>query len=561
MDFEKIRKLIDSSLRLKILIPFMTIIALATIILFTTDYIIVRNNTIGVVKDELKTNVDTLYDLVEMAMSDHGTDKPAVAKAKIDFLKKKIKEKKYGELGYAFVITGEGDTIIHPTHEGKNILHYDFIKEILKKKNGTHEYIWEGKKKIIAFRHYAPMDWIIAAGSYYEDFLNRSMKKILLISIIIIISLTIIVFIVAYASLSLIIINPINRVKKIAEGIRAGDLTMKIEKTSNDEIGVMVDSISAMLSAQKEIVLALKEHIDNLTNASHGMEDISHRISTLSQDQASAMEETSAALEETLASMGQINTRAEQQYNNVDKNAERMANMAKDANNSFIEAESVGKLMTKTAVDARDGEEDLNKMVVEIQNIKDSTSKIEEIIKIISDISDQVNLLSLNAAIEAARAGEQGKGFAVVADEISKLAEETADSAKTITNLVREGNERVDAGTEIVNRTAQAFHKIIESIETVAGSVTKFSGTLKMLADIASEARGRTDTIKQISNEVSVSTKEQMTTNKEISHSIEKVNEGSQELVSYAESILKMSTEIKKLASTIGTQIGRFRIQ
>ncbi|TFH42805.1 MAG: hypothetical protein E4G96_02655 [Chrysiogenales bacterium] len=152
-----------------------------------------------------------------------------------------------------------------------------------------------------------------------------------------------------------------------------------------------------------------------------------------------------------------------------------------------------------------------------------------EIIQIISDISEQVNLLSLNAAIEAARAGDQGRGFAVVADEISKLAEETAQSAKNITRLVREGSAQVDAGTSIVNRTALTFHKIIESIESVRSIISGFSGILKLMSDTASEARGRTDGIKNISNEISMSTKEQMATNKEMSSAVEKVNADSQE--------------------------------
>jgi len=163
------------------------------------------------------------------------------------------------------------------------------------------------------------------------------------------------------------------------------------------------------------------------------------------------------------------------------------------------------------------------------------------------------------AAIEAARAGEHGKGFAVVADEISKLAEETASSAKTIKNLVQEGNERVDSGTEIVNRTAATFHQIIESIEGVTGSIAKFSGTLKMMADISGEAKGKTDGIKQIANEISTSTKEQMTTNKEISTVIEKVNETSQEIVEYADSILKTSGEIGGLSGTIKNQLEKFK--
>jgi methyl-accepting chemotaxis protein len=283
-------------------------------------------------------------------------------------------------------------------------------------------------------------------------------------------------------------------------------------------------------------------------------------MSKMSQDQAASMEEASAALEENLASMDQIADRSEMQSQNVDQNAAKMEQMTSEAEGSYKEAIKVNNLMTTTAESARLGEQDLEKMVSEMQNIKNSTSKIADIIKIISDISEQVNLLSLNAAIEAARAGEHGRGFAVVADEISKLAEETAQSAKNITRLVSEGNSQVDAGTGIVNRTAQTFQKIIESIDAMKTTISKFSQTLKHLADSAAETRVNTENIKKMSNDVSLATKEQMATNKELSATVEKVNIGSQELVSHADVILSSSKEIGQLSVEIRSQLEKFKI-
>jgi methyl-accepting chemotaxis protein len=539
---------------------------------FITNYFIVKDNIEKIVTADLKTTVGIIYDAIDLHFSDPVYRKEFAANLEtgsleVDFderfneLRYRIRRVKFGEHGYAYIINSKGDVIIHPELEGENLIKEQFIKDIIKNKNGIIEYKWKGDKKINAFKYFEPFGWIIIAGSNYEDFLSSPMRRVLTLSLSIICVVMAVMFVVLFRIISIMIIRPINKTKKIAEGIRDGDLTITLERMGSDEIGIMMASMSDILSNQRNIISAMAGHIKKLTLTSDEMAVISSKMSKMSQDQAAAMEETSAALEETLASMEQIAARSETQLQAVDQNAATMVTMASDAENSYAEAINVTNLITGTSENARLGEQELNRMVSEMQNIKESTSKIAEFIMIISDISEKVNLLSLNAAIEAARAGEHGRGFAVVADEISKLADQTAQSAKNITQLVNEGNTQVDSGTEIVNRTALAFHKIIESIESARQIISKFAGILKLLADTASETRERTDSMKKISNEISLSTKEQMSTNKEMSATVEKINTDSQELVNYADSILKTSAEIGELSAEIKTQINKFKIQ
>jgi methyl-accepting chemotaxis protein len=562
-----------SMLAVKILIVFFISAGLGTVIFFVANYIVVKNNIKKIVASDLVTSVDLIYDAVDLHFitqkyqsvllnEKHFKARQGSSEhdAGLNELKTRIKKARFGRNGYAFVINSKGDFIIHPNMEGKNIARYEFINEIIKRKKGTIDYDWEGENKVAAFRYYEPADWYIVAGSYYNDFLEAPMRAFIFWAFVVLALEGTIMFIVLYRLILRIIIIPINRAKKIANSISSGDLTITVKGEGEDEVGVMMTAMAEILTTQRDIIATMSAHIQRLSKSSEEMAIISNKMSKMSQDQAAAMEETSAALEQTLASMEQITGRSETQFQNVDQNAAKMAKMATEADDSYKEAVAVNTLMTGTAESARNGEEDLNRMVSEMQNIKESTSKIEEIIKIISDISEQVNLLSLNAAIEAARAGEHGRGFAVVADEISKLAEETAQSAKTITQLVNEGNAQADSGTAIVNRTALTFRKIIESIESTRGTIARFSKTLQLLAETASEARSRTDSIKKISNEISMSTKEQMTTNKEMSATVERVNSDSQELVSYADSILHTSQEIGELSAEIKMQIDKFKI-
>jgi len=555
----------------KLLAAFFLSAGIGTLLFFLFNYIIMRNNILNLVTDNHRAIVNMAHDAIDLTFRDPAyrekffktyEEEPAAISLDSRFseLKSRLKAIKVGDKGYIFVINERGDLIIHPDMEGQNISQYTFVKEILKKKSGVIDYDWKGKKKIIAFQYYEPLGWIVAAGSYYEDFLDRPMNRVVIMSAALLSLLTLVMFIVLYRMISVIIVKPINLARDVALAISKGDLSFSIPSAGSDEIGEMTSAMAEILTAQRAILSTMLNLTGKLSSSSEQMAVISNRMSRMSQDQAAAMEETSAALEQTLASMEQIAGRSEMQFQHVDENASRMGRMTNEAKGSYDESLKVTDLITSTAESARRGEEDLNLMVSEMQKIKESTSKIAEIIKIISDISEQVNLLSLNAAIEAARAGEHGKGFAVVADEISKLADETAQSAKNITQLVKEGNAQVDGGTAIVNRTAQTFHKIIESIETVRGAIAKFSGTLKLVADTASEARGKTEVIKKISNEISTSTKEQMTTNKEMSSTVERVNAASQELVNHADAILKMSQEIGEIAAEIKIQLEQFKL-
>ncbi|MCP4134878.1 MAG: methyl-accepting chemotaxis protein [bacterium] len=478
-------------------------------------------------------------------------------------LKHRIKDVKIGEEGYAYIVKSDGTVVLHPKIEGANIGKEQFFKDVMAQTSSKKPvvYTYGGKKKIVAFRYFEPLDWYIAVTSNYDEFLAEPMRKIMGATLGLAAVIGILVLLLLIRLIKSLIVKPVNTIKTLATAISQGDLSMKVEVTSDDEIGEMMRAFMEMNDSFRKIGMVLVNGINRLSDASDEMAAVSSQMSSLSQSQASSMEQTAAALEETLVSMEQITHNAGEQFRNVDENDEIMAKMAGESQSSFDEAISVAGRMTRTSKDAANGERELSRMVSEMRNIKESTSEIADIIQIISDISEQVNLLSLNAAIEAARAGNHGKGFAVVADEISKLAEQTADSAKTITRLVSEGNTRVDDGTEIVNRTAQTFKDIIESIENAAASMTTFSETLQLLTNTSSGAKEKNEGIKLLANEISTSTYEQMTTNKEMSFTVEKVNEGSQEIVSYADTIYSVSEVIKNISTELKDQLTRFSLK
>ena len=123
------------------------------------------------------------------------------------------------------------------------------------------------------------------------------------------------------------------------------------------------------------------------------------------------------------------------------------------------------EVSTQISLKAREGEQSMTGMNSAMTRIIQSSEEMTGIVKIINDISERINLLSLNAAIEAARAGDAGRGFAVVADEISKLADQTASSIKSIDTLIRTNESEIGKGNQNVGAAVEKINYIISDIE------------------------------------------------------------------------------------------------
>jgi len=188
------------------------------------------------------------------------------------------------------------------------------------------------------------------------------------------------------------------------------------------------------------------------------------------------------------------------------------------------------------------------------------SSEIGQIVDTISSISEQTNLLALNAAIEAARAGEHGRGFAVVADEVRKLAESSQEAAHRISALIEEtrrdtdnavagmqaGSEEVRVGTENIMSMGESFRKIIEIVENVSGQVQEISTAISGMAVSGQEIVGHIRTIGESSRSaaeeaetVSAATEEQSASVQEIAHA---------------------SNELAKMAMDLQKEVQKFKV-
>lgn len=309
----------------------------------------------------------------------------------------------------------------------------------------------------------------------------------------------IVIVIIAAVVIILFINSIIRRIKKIVETIKifsTGNFTQSLSSDTHDEIGEIVENISIMQGSLSQTLVKVDEMASSLAASSEELNATADQLSQDSQSQAANVEETMASLNEFTDQISSLQTNSQ--------------DMAKQGNETLSIAQNSLSLI--------DG------AVEGMKEINNSSQKIVEIVKVINDIADQTNLLSLNAAIEAARAGEHGKGFAVVADEISKLAEKSAQSTKTIEQLVKESQSNTLEGTETVNKTGEAFKEILTNVERT----TKNIGFIN---DIQSQQAESADQIKMAVSNINESTQSQ-------SAALEEMTASFNELSNHAE-ILK----------------------
>jgi methyl-accepting chemotaxis protein len=268
------------------------------------------------------------------------------------------------------------------------------------------------------------------------------------------------------------------------------------------------------------------------------------------QDHASYTGEVASAIEEVSAVTHAITDSAvtqDRKLTELNGSIKELARVIESTGTEVSEALAAIRMISQ---DARTGNEAIGTMSDSINTIFESSAKVNGIIQIINDISDRINLLSLNAAIEAARAGESGRGFAVVADEISKLADQTAASIKEIDRLIKTNDREIQAGASNINRAVDSVSAIISNIEIMNRRITTISDFMQRQLALYSSITGGADTVRQGSLQIRTSMDEQRTVMEEITKTVGVINEVAQR---NSETIEAMSEAAKALMDMVNS--------
>ncbi|MBA4109788.1 MAG: methyl-accepting chemotaxis protein [Leptothrix sp. (in: Bacteria)] len=233
---------------------------------------------------------------------------------------------------------------------------------------------------------------------------------------------------------------------RLAQRVAQGDIS-EVQGAATAPAGSVLSSMGAMQGQLQALIGQVRTTADSIASASSEIAQGNNDLSSRTEQQASALEETAASMEQLGATV------------------KGNASHAKQASQLAHDASAI----------AVQGGEVVDKVILTMQGINDSSNKISDIISVIDSIAFQTNILALNAAVEAARAGDQGRGFAVVASEVRTLAQRSAQAAREIKSLIQDSVERVSQGTSLVDQAGATMQKVVQSVGQVSTIMEEIS--------------------------------------------------------------------------------------
>lgn len=474
-------------------------------------------------------------------------------------------ERKIKNTPYSAIIDRSGQILSSPFHEhlGKSI----FSMTSKQKKwqavlNGGDDKLQffdhlQGKAVLISLNPVGNSNWF-TIGIAPSRYLYQDIVYLRLFAVIIGLIISALAVGIAFA-IALSISKPLNEVMRTMKMAENGDLTVRTRINSRDELGQLSKSFNSMMEQISELLKETKKAIDEVSNHSVVLRENSSRTLATSDQMANATNDIAGGTLEQTVEAEKTTQKMEELAKRINivveksNEVEHFSESAKDL--SYKSKGIISQLVEKANLTDRI----TNEITQSINELSASAGKIGDLTEVITNISEQTNLLAINAAIEAARAGDKGLGFAVVADEVNKLADQSHQAALTIDNIIKviqdksqlsqntaqQAHQIVNDQFQAVQLTQKALDDVIDLMDSIVARVTEVNELIRKIGAV------KDDTLNSIINISSIS--------EETSAATEEVSASAQEQKVMAKEVEDLAKELEAMANKLVGVISVFR--
>jgi len=439
-------------------------------------------------------------------------------------------------MGYAFLVSDDGKVLVHPDKaKVMKTLGELYPQDTPSLTSHYSEAVMEGQARILSF---SPVPGLPSVRWYVGVSIEKdkafaalaSFRTTAMLATVIAVAF----ILVLLGMLIRVLMRPLTDMGHAMENIAAGegDLTRRLKVESNDEFGILA-------TAFNRFVERIHGSIRDVSSATEHVNEVAKRVLAASNSSMVNSDEQASRTNSVAAAINQLGAAAQE----IARNA---ADASQQASGASHQAEDGRKVVEQNIEAMRQLSNNISASCAQIEALNTQTVGIGQILDVIKGISEQTNLLALNAAIEAARAGEAGRGFAVVADEVRSLAHRTQTSAQEIHGMI----EKLQVGARDSVSTMTESQRQSESSVGIANQAGERLGSV-------TRSIGEIDAMNQ---SVATATEEQTSVIESLNMDITEINTLNQEGVENLHSTLRACGDLEQQAARLKQLVGSFRI-
>lgn len=357
-----------------------------------------------------------------------------------------------------------------------------------------------------------------------------------------------------------VVIRPVKEMTRVITSMASGDFTVSMKVKGNDEIAVMGRSVEHFIASMKEMIRQMGHVSDRLEKQAGSSKNVSGEMNSAANIQSQSMTELNATVDQLSVSVNEIAQNATQLAGVVadtkedsDKVEDKMRTTVEVSEKGKADMESVGNALHNIEISIHNLEEAVDK-------VGTASGEIVDIIKLIGDIAEETNLLSLNASIEAARAGEAGRGFAVVASQIGVLAKNSADSVAHITSLINEINGLVDDAVKQAGSSASDIESSADLIHIAVDTFDQIFQNIQETSHLIEGVVEKINQVDQVAANVAAISEEQAASSDEILATSESMLQQAKSISKNSEQVEAEAGNLAESADQLADQVKQFQI-